>query len=150
MADKFKVYCLGKLGGDSLDIEKRELAGLNVELEPLQARGISEDELIPKVKDADAILGGGGFTRKVMDSMTRCRIIATYSVGFDYVDVSAATDCGIIVVNNPATPHPAGFAFFCRQYWLSAFFNPDATVHVTQGYSTFFSLTFFLNLNPFL
>ncbi|MFC1920578.1 C-terminal binding protein [Chloroflexota bacterium] len=103
MADKFKVYCLGKLGGDSLDIEKKELAGVNAELEPLQGRGISEDELISRVKDADAILGGGGFTRKVMESMTKCRIIATYSVGFDYVDVDAATDCGIIVVNNPAS-----------------------------------------------
>ncbi|MFC1901258.1 C-terminal binding protein [Chloroflexota bacterium] len=103
MADKFKVYCLGKLGGDSLDIEKKELAGVNVELEPLQGRGISEDELIAKVRDADAILGGGGFSRKVMESMTNCRIIATYSVGFDYVDVDAATDSGIIVVNNPAS-----------------------------------------------
>jgi D-3-phosphoglycerate dehydrogenase len=103
MADKFKVYCLGKLGGNSLDIEKRELAGVNAEVEPLQARGIPEDELIGRVKDVDAILGGGGFSRRVLESMSKCRIIATYSVGFDMVDVNAATDCGIIVVNNPAS-----------------------------------------------
>ena len=103
MAAKFKIYCLGKLGGNSLDLEQKELAGLGVELEPLQGRGVSEDELIARVKDADAILGGGGFTRKVMEAMPKCRVIATYSVGFDYVDVDAATDCGIIVVNNPAS-----------------------------------------------
>ena len=31
MADKFKVYSMGKLGGNSLDLEKRELAGVNAE-----------------------------------------------------------------------------------------------------------------------
>ncbi len=103
MAQKFKVYCLGKLGGASLSIEEKELAGVNANVEPLPGRGIGEDEFISRVKDADAILGGGGFTRKVMESMPKCRIIATYSVGFDMVDVDAATDNGIIVTNNPAS-----------------------------------------------
>jgi len=103
MKSRFKVVALGKLSGDSLTMEEKELAKLNAEVELVQAKCNTEDELMKVAKDADAILGGGPlFTRRVMESLTKCRAIVTYSVGFDGIDVDAATDMGIIVVNNPS------------------------------------------------
>ncbi len=101
--ERFKVVSLGKLSGTSLIPEEKELAGLNADVKIILARCQTEEELIAAAKDADAIMGGGRlFTRRVMESLTKCRAIITYSVGFDGIDIDAATDNGIVVVNNPA------------------------------------------------
>jgi D-3-phosphoglycerate dehydrogenase len=103
MENRFKVVAFGKLSGDSLAAEVKEMAKLDAEVEFVQAKCTTEDELITAAKDADAILGGGPlFTRRVMEALSKCRAIVTYSVGFDGIDVDAATDSGIIVVNNPS------------------------------------------------
>jgi D-3-phosphoglycerate dehydrogenase len=101
--EKFKVVSLGKLGSASLAAEEKELVRLNAKIEIVNARCQTEDELIAAAGDADAILGGGRlFTRRVMEALPKCRAIVTYSVGFDGIDIDAATDNGIVVVNNPA------------------------------------------------
>jgi D-3-phosphoglycerate dehydrogenase len=103
MASKYKVVGFAKLKGGSMEVERKELARFNVDAEVVEARFRTEDELIAVVKDADAILGGHLFTRRVIEALPKCRVIVTYSVGFDGIDVDAATDNGIIVVNNPAS-----------------------------------------------
>ena len=101
--EKFKVVGLGKISGPSMETEQKVFASHKITVETVEARCANEDELIAVAKDADAILGGGRlFTRRVMAELTKCRAIVTYSVGFDGVDVDAATDYGIVVVNNPA------------------------------------------------
>ncbi|MEK7353605.1 MAG: C-terminal binding protein [Chloroflexota bacterium] len=103
MAGKFKVVSLGKLSGGSLAQEEKELAGVKGGVELVGARPTSEDELISVAKDADAILGGGRFlTPRVMAALPKLKIIQTYSVGYDTLDIDAATANQIIVVNNPA------------------------------------------------
>lgn len=103
MADKFKVISLGRMSGGPVTAEQKELDSLNAEVELVTATCTSENELIAAAKDADAILGGSRFfSRRVMESLPKCRVIATYSVGFDAIDIDAATDNNIIVVNNPA------------------------------------------------
>lgn len=57
MKSRFKVVTLGKLSGDSLTVEEKELAKLNAEVELVQVKCTTEDELISVAKDADAILG---------------------------------------------------------------------------------------------
>ncbi len=100
---KFKVVGLGKINGPSMATEREVFADHKIEVETVEARCANEDELIAVAGDADAILGGGRlFTRRVMESLAKCRAIMTYSVGFDGIDVEAATDNGILVVNNPA------------------------------------------------
>ncbi len=103
MASKYKVVGFAKLKGGSMEIERRELARFNVDAEVVEARCRTEDELIAVAKDADAILGGHLLTRRVIEALPKCKVIVTYSVGFDGIDVDAATDNGIIVVNNPAS-----------------------------------------------
>jgi len=51
--------------------------------------------------DVDAILGTDRWTTAMLDKATRLRLIALTSVGFDMVDVSAATARGILVTNTP-------------------------------------------------
>jgi len=103
MAGKYKVVGFAKLKGGSMEVERKELTKMNIDAEVAEARCNTEDELIAVAKDADAVLGGGPlFSRRVMESLTKCRAIVTYSVGFDGIDIAAATDNGIIVVNNPA------------------------------------------------
>ena len=103
MSAKFKVVSLGKLSGGPLETEQKEMTRVNAEVEVVQARCNTEDELIAAARDAQAILGGGRlFTRRVLKALSECRVIATYSVGFDGIDIDAASEYGIIVVNNPA------------------------------------------------
>jgi len=51
--------------------------------------------------DADAVLGTDRWTATMLDKATRLRLIALTSVGFDMVDMSAATARGILVTNTP-------------------------------------------------
>ena len=78
-------------------------------LESLDARLIkgiwpAEDEIIKNTQDADAVIGVVAvqpFTRRVLESLKNCRIIAGIAIGFDKVDLAAATELGIAVTNVP-------------------------------------------------
>jgi len=68
-------------------------------------RPLKEEELVEKVKDADALLTL--LTDRVDDELMdtagpQLKIISNYAVGFDNVDVKAATDRGIVVTNTPS------------------------------------------------
>ena len=78
-------------------------------LEPLDAtlvKGLwpTEDEIISHARDADAVIGVvtyQPFTRRVLQALVNCRIVAGIAVGFETVDLEAATECGIVVTNVP-------------------------------------------------
>jgi len=60
----------------------------------------TEDEVITHVKDADGILVNlAPMSAKVIRELKRCKVIARYGVGFDNVDVAAATEKKIWVTN---------------------------------------------------
>lgn len=62
----------------------------------------SEDEIIAQCADAEGIIiMYAPMTRRAMQQLPRCRIIARYGVGVDTVDLRAAADLGIIVSNVP-------------------------------------------------
>src|ERR1700747_1051801 len=64
----------------------------------------SEDEFVAAAKDADALYAKGRpITKRMIDGLQRCKIIALGSVGVDSVDVEAATQKGIPVTNCPDT-----------------------------------------------
>jgi D-3-phosphoglycerate dehydrogenase len=81
----------------------------NEALDPIGAEIIeidasSETEFISAAQDADAVYAKGrNFTKRMIDALQRCRIIALGTVGSDYVDVAAATARGIPVTNVPDT-----------------------------------------------
>ncbi|WP_094226512.1 phosphoglycerate dehydrogenase [Methanolobus psychrotolerans] len=65
--------------------------------------GLSEEELVEKIPEYDALVirSGTQVTRKVIEAADRMKIIGRAGVGIDNVDVEAATEKGIIVVNAP-------------------------------------------------
>ncbi len=85
------------------DYEKQalDLAGIDYEI----VEGpMNEDEFIAVAKDCDALYAKGmPISKKIIDSLTKCRTITLGSVGVDSVDVSAATAKGIPVTNCPDT-----------------------------------------------
>ena len=80
--------------------EAEELAKVNTEL--VGADCTTEDEIIEAAKDADAILTSAArITRRVMETLPKCKVIVRYGIGFDTIDIDAATDNNILVVNIP-------------------------------------------------
>jgi lactate dehydrogenase-like 2-hydroxyacid dehydrogenase len=62
--------------------------------------GRCPEELLEKeIEDITAVLGTDRWTAALMDKAPRLRLIALTAVGYDSVDVAAATDRGIIVTN---------------------------------------------------
>src|SRR5499433_3541241 len=64
----------------------------------------TEEEFVKTARDADALYAKGRrITKRMIDGLERCRVIALGSVGVDSVDVAAATARGIPVTNCPDT-----------------------------------------------
>jgi D-3-phosphoglycerate dehydrogenase len=88
-------------GGD-YGYELEALTPIDAEIYEIKAG--SEDEFVAAAKDADALYAKGRpITKRMIDGLGRCKIIALGSVGVDSVDVAAATAKGIPVTNCPDT-----------------------------------------------
>ena len=58
--------------------------------------------IIAGARDADALLPGyAAITREVIEALPRLKVVALMSMGFDYVDIEAATERGVWVTNVP-------------------------------------------------
>ena len=96
---KFKVVITDSYH-PTLENESEVLKEIGVEPELVQSK--NEDELIAATRDADGIMvQHAQITRNIIEHLEKCRIIARYGVGFDNVDLAAATDHGIMVSNVP-------------------------------------------------
>jgi len=66
-------------------------------------RGNAESVICEDVVDCDAILvRNTKYTRKIMEAGKRLKVIARHGTGVDNIDLTAATELGIQVVNGPA------------------------------------------------
>jgi D-3-phosphoglycerate dehydrogenase len=84
----------------TVEIEKEILSEIDPEF--ILAQCNTEDEVIEVAKDADGIINQyAPITRRVIESLKRCKVIARYGVGVDNIDVEAATEHKIIVANVP-------------------------------------------------
>ncbi|WP_422124417.1 C-terminal binding protein [Planococcus sp. X10-3] len=60
----------------------------------------TEEDVIAACKDADALINQyAPITRNVIEQLDNCKVISRYGVGFNTIDVDAATEKGIIVGN---------------------------------------------------
>ena len=67
-----------------------------------------DEETIRQLKGIEAIIAGGEyFTPAVLDGLPELRVIARAGVGFDRVDVEAATRRGVAVTVTPTANHEA-------------------------------------------
>jgi len=69
-------------------------------IEVVKAICKTDEEAIAAVADADAVVTGI-LSRNVIEKMTRCKLIHSIGIGYDGIDVNAATEHGICV-SNPA------------------------------------------------
>ena len=78
-------------------------------------KNLSPAELLERLQDKDGIVSmlTNRFSSEVMDALPRLRVIANIAVGFDNIDIPAATERKIIVTNTPdvLTETTADFAF---------------------------------------
>ena len=104
---KFKVvtpkgtsYAVG--AANTYELENEALTPLDAAIVEIDAE--SENAFIAAAHDADAVYAKGrSFTKRMIDGLERCKIIAVGSVGTDSIDVLAATARGIPVTNIPDT-----------------------------------------------
>jgi lactate dehydrogenase-like 2-hydroxyacid dehydrogenase len=65
-------------------------------------RPLKEDDLIPLLGDVDGVIAGlDEYSRKAILSSKRLKVISRYGVGIDNIDLEAAKERGICVVNTP-------------------------------------------------
>ncbi len=84
--------------GENGEREILERAGCRV----VVSDAVSEDEMIAAAKDADALIYTGPLSRRLMESLTRCKVIARSAIGMDNVEgMELATERGTVLVNVP-------------------------------------------------
>lgn len=67
-------------------------------------RLMTSEELVAAVSDVDGVIAGiERFSREVIAAGSRLRVISRYGVGYDAVDLEAATERGVVVTNTPGT-----------------------------------------------
>jgi D-3-phosphoglycerate dehydrogenase len=85
-----------------LEWERVQLAALGVTFEAFQLKFASHEDLLTRVGDADVlVVNMVKIDRKVIQDLRSCRLIIRHGVGYDNIDVPAATDHGIQVCYVP-------------------------------------------------
>ncbi|MGB9757726.1 MAG: C-terminal binding protein [Candidatus Bipolaricaulaceae bacterium] len=84
-----------------LTIEEAELARWGARVIPAQCR--TPEEVLAVAEEADALISQyAPITREVIYGLKRCRALGRYGIGVDNIDVQAATERGIAVINVPS------------------------------------------------
>ncbi|MCK4325317.1 phosphoglycerate dehydrogenase, partial [bacterium] len=93
-----KVLVSDPLSEEGLEILKKEK-----DIEVKVATKLSTDELKKRIKDADALIvrSGTNVTTELIQAGSSLKVIGRAGVGVDNVDVEAATEKGVIVMNSP-------------------------------------------------
>ncbi|WP_106406337.1 C-terminal binding protein [Bacillus marinisedimentorum] len=82
----------------SFQPEKEVLDHPDIDLQFAQCT--TEDEVIEAAQDADALINQyAPISRKVIESLENCKVISRYGIGFNTIDIEAATEKGIVVGN---------------------------------------------------
>jgi D-3-phosphoglycerate dehydrogenase / 2-oxoglutarate reductase len=83
-----------------IDPERAELEPLGCEI--VFAQCATEDDVIDLARDADAIIcDAAPVTARVLAETPRVKVVSEYGIGYDNIDVEAATARGIWVTNVP-------------------------------------------------
>ncbi len=100
--------------GPHADLLREAGFELSFPVNPELGRGLgTEEETIHEMVEVDAVLAGSEFlTAKVLEALPRLRVIARTGVGYDRVDVPAATQQRVAVTITP-TANPFHIIHFC-------------------------------------
>ena len=114
---KPKVYIYVPVDQSGESYKLMEEAGCELQIEKaggdIYNRG-SEDFVINPDADASVIAGVAArrfpITKEIMESAPNLRLIAMYTVGYDNVDMNAASEKGILVTHCPTEANWGGVA----------------------------------------
>jgi len=99
---KFKVFITSRAFGKFSENAFKLLEEIAEVEKTKNEQPLKKDELIEKIKECHAlILGIEKITAEIMDQAKNLIIIARYGVGYDNIDIEAATKRGIIVTYTP-------------------------------------------------
>ncbi|RPF54304.1 C-terminal binding protein [Aquisalibacillus elongatus] len=94
---QFKVY-VTDYNYNTFEPERQVFDEIGVEFILEQCK--TEDEIIEKCQDADALLNQyGPISRRVIEALDNLKVVARYGIGFNTVDIDAATENGVVVSN---------------------------------------------------
>lgn len=84
-------------------ISEKGLELLRQEIEVDYLPGLSKEEILKRIAGYEALMvrSGTKVTRDIIEAGTNLKIIGRAGVGVDNIDVEAATERGIVVVNSP-------------------------------------------------
>lgn len=81
---------------ESIHQERAVMEDLGAQLLDFQCK--TEDEVIAAAADCDALICQfAPITRRVIQSLTRCKVIVRYAIGVDNIDVAAAEERGTML-----------------------------------------------------
>jgi D-3-phosphoglycerate dehydrogenase len=85
------------------DMHEEGKALLREKAEIFFAEGFQEAYLVERVKEMDGIIlrANGEVNRRIMEAAPRLKVVGRHGVGVENIDVAAATERGIWVVNTP-------------------------------------------------
>jgi D-3-phosphoglycerate dehydrogenase / 2-oxoglutarate reductase len=109
VAKKFRIVKVSRQVGDATKAigpsmtskEANEFAKYGAEL--VEVAESDKAGLAAALKEADLLMYGGiPITRAIMEAAPKCIAVLFQTVGYDAIDLKAATDNNILVVNNPS------------------------------------------------
>lgn len=87
---------------EHLEYEEKVFKESGLSINFIKAQCKTEDEVIEHAKDVDAILNQyAPLGKRVIESLTKCKVISRYGVGVNTVDLDVAKDKDITVANVP-------------------------------------------------
>ncbi len=88
------------------EIHEDAMALLREKAEVRFATGLGEEDLIAQVGEVEGIVirAEGDVNRRVLENAPRLKVVGRHGVGVDNVDLEAAAEHGIYVVNTPQAP----------------------------------------------
>jgi glyoxylate reductase len=97
---KKSVYITQKIPECGLAILKEHRVNIEIKSEE---KPVSKAELLRKIRNKEGLicLLGDKIDKDIIDGGSRLKIIATYAVGYDNIDVAYASGRGIMVTNTP-------------------------------------------------
>ena len=99
MGDRYEVVIIDGYK-EVLNIEREILGKMGAKV--VAGQFTNTEDIMDKAKDADAILVDAlPINRETLDKLTKLRVIVRYGIGIDNIDVKAATEKGVQVVNIP-------------------------------------------------
>ena len=102
MSQKPKILLYESMNQQGIDY-------LKAHAEVVWASGWDEDTLCQEVTDVSGIVirANGKVTARIMDCAPNLKVVGRHGAGVDNIDIEAATERGIVVVNTPYAPMEA-------------------------------------------